>query len=117
VMRRALAAHNVGAETETSTGQKVLAGMVVLPKNQQLFEYAVLVTSLPEEDLLTIAQQYRDRGDAENIFDELKNQWAWTGFTTQDLERSQLMARIVALVFNWWSLWVRLAVPGVTPKR
>ena len=22
------------------------------------------------------------------------------------------MARIVALVFNWWSLWVRLAVPG-----
>jgi hypothetical protein len=112
MMRRALEGHNVGAETETNTGQKVLAGMVVLPKDQRLFEYAVLVTSLPEEDLLTVAQQYRDRGDAENIFDELKNQWAWTGFTTHDLQRSQLMARIVALVFNWWSLWVRLAVPG-----
>ena len=49
--------------------------MVVLPKNQRLFEYAVLATSLPEVYLLTIAQQYRDRGDAENIFDELKNQW------------------------------------------
>ncbi len=48
----------------------------------------------------------------ENIFDELKNQWAWTGFTTHDLKGSQLMARIVALVFNWWSLCVRLAVPG-----
>ena len=84
----------------------------LLPQSRRLFEYAVLVTSLPEEDLLTVAQQYRDRGDAENIFDELKNQWAWTGFTTHDLRRSQLMARIVALVFNWWSLYVRLAVPG-----
>jgi hypothetical protein len=30
---------------------------------------------------------YRDRGDAENVFDELKNQWGWGGFTTQDLKR------------------------------
>jgi hypothetical protein len=34
----------------------------------------VLVTSL-EGELLTIAQLYRDRGDAENNFDELNNQW------------------------------------------
>lgn len=112
VLRRPLPEQSVGVESETTTGQKVLVGMAVFPKSRQLFEYAVLVTSLAEEDLLTVAQQYRDRGDAENIFDELKNQWAWTGFTTQDLKRSQLMARIVALVFNWWSLWVRLAVPG-----
>jgi hypothetical protein len=112
VLRRSLPEQSVGCETETPSGQKVLAGMAVLPKTQRLFEYAVLVTSLPEEDVLTVAQQYRDRGDAENIFDELKNQWAWTGFTTHDLKRSQLMARIVALVFNWWNLWVRLAVPG-----
>ena len=38
------------------------------------YEYAVLVTSLRHE-ILTIAQLYRDRGDAaENYFDELKNQ-------------------------------------------
>ena len=55
---------------------------------------------------------YRDRADAENVFDELKNQWGWTGFTTQDVRRSQMMARIIALVFNWWSLYTRLAIPG-----
>jgi hypothetical protein len=39
-----------------------------------LYEYAVLVTSLKDE-VRTIAQHYRDRGDSENNFDELKNQW------------------------------------------
>jgi len=72
------------------------------------FEYMVLVTSLPYE-ILTIAQLYRDRADMENIFDEMKNQWSWGGFTTQDLGRCQLMARIAALIFNWWSLFSGLA--------
>ena len=44
-------------------------------------------------------------------FDELKNQWGWGGFTTQDLARCRLMARMVALVYNWWTLFVRLAQP------
>ena len=44
-------------------------------------------------------------------FDELKNQWGWGGFTTQDLKRCRLMARFIALVFNWWTLFVRLADP------
>ena len=48
---------------------------------------------------------------AENSFDELKNQWGWGGFTTQDLHRCQLTARAVALAYNWWSLFVRLAHP------
>jgi hypothetical protein len=34
-----------------------------------------------------------------------------SGFTTQDLKRCRLMARFVTLVFNWWSLFVRLADP------
>jgi len=76
------------------------------------YEYAVLATSLKEE-VLTLAQLYRDRGDAENNFDELKNQWGWAGFTTPDLYRCQAMARHIALVYNWWSLFVRLADPGV----
>jgi hypothetical protein len=74
------------------------------------YEYAVLVTDLKHE-LLTIAQLYRDRGDAENTFDELKNQWGWGGFTTQDLARCRLSALAVALVYNWWSLFVRLGNP------
>ncbi len=112
ILRRSLARETVAVESESETGQPVLTGMVVIHKDRPLFEYAVLVTSLPEGEVLTIAQMYRDRADSENVFDELKNQWAWTGFTTHDLRRSQLMARIVALVFNWWSLYVRLAVPG-----
>ena len=74
------------------------------------YEYAVLVTNLDHE-IVSLGQLYRDRADAENAFDELKNQWGWGGFTTHDLHRCQLSARAVALVYNWWSLFVRLANP------
>lgn len=80
------------------------------PDMVKRYEYAVLVTSLPYE-LLSIAQLYRDRADSENCFDELKNQWGWGGYTTQDLKRCRLVSRLVALVYNWWSLFVRLARP------
>lgn len=49
-------------------------------------------------------------------FDELKNQWGWGGFTTHDLHCCQLAARTVALIYNWWSLFVRLANPP-SPTR
>ena len=58
-----------------------------------------------------MAQLYRDRADSENNFDELKNHWGWGGFTTQDIKRCRFMARMTALVYNWWSLFVRLANP------
>ena len=76
----------------------------------KIYEYAVLVTSLDDE-VITVAQHYRDRADCENIFDELKNQWGWGGFTTQDIARCKLMARTVALIYNWWNIFVRLAQP------
>jgi len=76
----------------------------------EVWEYAVLVTSLASE-ILSIGQLYRDRADCENGFDELKNHWGWGGFTTHDLKRCRLMAAAVALVFNWWNLFVRLADP------
>lgn len=74
------------------------------------YEYAVLVTNLDHE-ILSLGQLYRDRADAENAFDELKNPWGWGGFTTHDLHRCQLSARAVALIYNGWSLFVRLANP------
>ena len=74
------------------------------------YEYAVLVTSLTDE-VRAVAQHYRDRGDAENNFDELKNQWGWAGFTTQDRKRCQIMGRIIALVYNWWTIFMRLGIP------
>ena len=75
------------------------------------YEYAVLVTTLAD-DIFTLAQHYRDRGDAENNFDELKNQWGWLGFTTHDHARSEMMTLFVALVYNWWSLFTRLSNPN-----
>jgi hypothetical protein len=75
-----------------------------------LYEYAVLVTCLKDE-VRTIAQHYRDRGDSENNFDELKNQWGWAGFTTHDRNRCQVMARITALIYNWWTVFMRLGIP------
>lgn len=75
------------------------------------WDYAVLVTNSNYE-LKAIGQLYRDRADCENGFDELKNQWGWGGYTTQDLERCNLCARAVALIYNWWSWYVRLANPA-----
>lgn len=79
-------------------------------KTGPLYEYIVLVTNL-KENLLTLLHLYRQRADVENAYDELKNQWGWGGFTTQDLLRCQFAARMVAQVYNWWNLFVRCADP------
>ena len=76
----------------------------------EVYEYSVLATSLDEETE-AFGQLYRDRGDGENIFDEMKNQWGWGGFTTQDLARCRLAARLLALFYDWWNIFVRLADP------
>jgi hypothetical protein len=107
VLRRALA--NDVALREQDPLQLQLA-FSEAPQSMKRYEYAVLVSSLPSE-ILSVAQLYRDRADCENCFDELKNQWGWGGFTTKDLKRCRLTSRLVALVYNWWSLFVRLAQP------
>src|SRR6202040_1384670 len=86
-------------------------GFAEVGPDRQVWEYAALVTSLDSE-ILTLGQLYRDRADCENTFDELKNLWGWGGFTTQDLKRCRLLAASVALIYNWWSLFVRLADPN-----
>jgi hypothetical protein len=78
--------------------------------SQPLYEYVVLVSNL-KENLTTLLHLYRQRADVENAYDELKNQWGWGGFTTRDLLRCQMAAWTVALVYNWWSLFVRCADP------
>jgi len=75
-----------------------------------LYEYVVLVTNL-KENLWTLLYLYRQRADVENAYDELKNQWGWGGFTTQDQLRCQIAARMVAQVYNWWNLFVRCGDP------
>jgi hypothetical protein len=74
------------------------------------FEYQVLVTSLPHE-VRAIAQLYRERADVENVFDEIKNHWGWGGLTSRTFAITQNVARMVALFYNWWSIFTRLADP------
>jgi Transposase DDE domain group 1 len=108
LLRRKLARDLAIAET-TNPAQPRLSFTEIGP-DQSVWEYAALVTSLDSE-ILTLGQLYRDRADCENGFDELKNQWGWGGFTTQDLTRCRLLAGMVALIYNWWSLFARLADP------
>ena len=42
----------------------------------------------------------------------MKNQWGWGGFTTHDLARCRLAARLLALFYDWWNIFVRLADPN-----
>jgi hypothetical protein len=106
ILRRA-AKSDVALTRKAAEGQMEL----LLPdQDVELWEYAVLVTN-SSYPLESMAQLYRDRADAENGFDELKNQWGWGGFTTQDIERCQTSARAVALIYNWWSWYCRAAKP------
>lgn len=93
----------------TAQGQPTLL-FADAPGDAKVWEYAVLVTNT-EHPLEAIGQLYRDRADCENGFDELIHQWGWGGYTTHDLERCNLSARAVALIYNWWSWYVRLAHP------
>jgi hypothetical protein len=108
LLRRKLARDQANPRAPDPEQQMLSFG--VAEANAELWEYAALVTSLDNE-ILTLGQLYRDRADAENVFDELKNQWGWGGFTTQDLTRCRLLAGTVALIYNWWNLFTRLADP------
>jgi Transposase DDE domain group 1 len=71
---------------------------------------AVLVTSETKDGGLpgiACVKTYRERADAENIIDEIKNQWGWGGYTTQKLTPCRIMAMFIALIYNWWHLYVR----------
>lgn len=103
-------AGRTGASRQLSLGETqelALVGESQIPT----YEYLVLVTNL-ELELLSLTDLYRQRADIENAYDELKNQWGWGGFVSKDLLRSQVAARNVALVYNWWSLFVACAEPA-----
>ena len=108
VLRRRLK-DAVGLSSSDDGGPPQLA-FVEIGEATEIYEYSVLVTSL-DEDTEAFGQLYRDRGDGENIFDEMKNQWGWGGYTTHDLARCRLAARLLGLFYNWWNIFVRLAEP------
>jgi hypothetical protein len=118
VMRRAVRANLVAEVTKpkragaksAKKGKQACLQFVDENAPVKVWEYAVLVTNAAY-DVRHMGQLYRDRADCENGFDELKNQWGWGGYSTQDIERCNLSARAVALIYNWWSWYVRLAHP------
>lgn len=109
IVRRRLFNDNLIGIEYQKEGQQTLA-FIDGPEDIRAYEYSVLVTDL-EDDLTAVFHHYRDRADCENNFDELKNQWGWGGYTTHQLKSCQFMARMIALVCNWWNLFVRLAIP------
>ena len=115
VLRRAVRVELL-VESKAKRGRKrknpLQESLQFIDKNtpDKVWEYAVLVSNA-KFPIDAMGQLYRDRADCENGFDELKNQWGWGGYTTQDIERCNLCAQAVGLVYNWWSWYVRLANP------
>lgn len=68
------------------------------------------VTNLDESKVqaFQIVELYRQRGDAENVFDELKNQWGFAGFCAHNAVVSECAARLLLLIYNLWSIFVRV---------
>jgi len=82
ILRRRVKGDLAISSNETS-GQQTLS-FVDVGAGVDVYEYSVLATSLDEE-LVSFGQLYRDRGDSENIFDELKNQWGWAASSRRTL--------------------------------
>ncbi|GBU20298.1 hypothetical protein R80B4_00174 [Fibrobacteres bacterium R8-0-B4] len=73
------------------------------------YEYYAWVTNLSSQqfEAFQIADLYQKRADCENIFDELKNQWGFSGFCSHDKNVTELAGWLTLLSYNLWSLFVR----------
>lgn len=110
LLRKKLPKDKIGMLKKSKRGKQLEFFSTEIATDITAYEYQILVTNL-DDDIVTIAQYYRDRADCENNFDELKNQWGWCGYTTADLKRNRFMAKITALIYNWWTIFTRLANP------
>jgi len=72
------------------------------------------VTNLPpaQANPWQVIELYRQRADAENVFDELKHQWSLEGFCCQKRNATALAARLGLLIYNLWHLFLRLLEPA-----
>ena len=62
---------------------------------------------------MAIAQLYRDRCEAENVFDAPQESGGLNRpHHSRVINARELMARITALIYNWWSVFTRLAIPN-----
>jgi len=74
----------------------------------------VYVTNLSAEEVpgAHVVLLYRQRADAENVFDELKNQWGFAGFCSRQAVVSECAARLLLMVYNLWALSARVTGGG-----
>ena len=75
------------------------------------YEWYALVTDL-DMDARDVLPLYRERGDCENVFDEMKNQWGWSGFTAHSLKQTALFAGMAVIAANLWNVFTRLGDDG-----
>lgn len=82
--------------------------------DQAEHEFEAYVTSLPlaQANAWQVIELYRQRADAENVFDELKHQWSLEGFCCHKRNATALAARLGLLIYNLWHLFLRLLEPG-----
>ncbi|MCX6929939.1 MAG: transposase [Verrucomicrobia bacterium] len=80
-------------------------------------EASAYVTNLRAEEASAeqVVLLQRKRGDAENVFDEVKNQWGFRGFCSRRGVVTEVAARLVWLTYNLWKLFVRLM--GLEPEQ
>ncbi|HEY9249184.1 MAG TPA: transposase [Rariglobus sp.] len=73
-------------------------------------EFCAYVTNLDEQHAspAQVVLTYRKRADAENVFDELKNQRGFDGFCSGKGVVSETAARLLLPTCNLWSLFVRV---------
>jgi len=114
ILRRRINNKNVGVlkkEGMLNPHKQIKFDFAQIDNDTVAYEYSVLVTNL-ENEICSLAQHYRDRGDSENNFDEFKNQWGWCGFTTHDLKRCKILGKFIALIYDWWNIYTRLVDPN-----
>lgn len=114
ILRRRINNKNVGVLKKsgmTDQLKQIKFDFAQIDNDTVAYEYSVLVTNL-ENEICSLAQHYRDRGDSENNFDEFKNQWGWCGFTTHDLKRCKILGKFIALIYDWWNIYTRLVDPN-----
>lgn len=114
ILRKKIKNKDIGVlqqETLSDQPKQLTFHFAQIDHTTKAYEHAVLVTNL-EDNIFTLAHHYRDRGDSENNFDELKNQWGWCGYTTQDLKRCKIIGKFIALIYDWWNIFTRLVDPN-----
>ncbi len=63
------------------------------------------------EELALSCPVTRVSPNASSVFDELRNQWGFDGFTSRKQQVTEHVARMTLLMYNLWNLFSRLMDP------